>query len=217
MSQSLPAAGCAPVCAPISAKPNAGRTVDPLATGGAASHIQTAPMTGRQKDPPPMHPRPDPPAPGQESVWDYPRPPIAEATRHYLRIVHRGHVVAETTEAVRTLETSHPPTWYFPRDTVDAALLRPGQGSSLCEWKGAAVYHDIVIGDERLIGVGWSYPRPSPAFAMLRDHVAFYAAPFDACYVDDERVVPQPGGFYGGWITSAVAGPYKGVPGSRFW
>jgi len=163
------------------------------------------------------HPVPDPPGPGQESVWAYPRPAIAEPSDRHLRIVHRGIVVADTRRAIRTLETSHPPTWYFPPDAIDPALLRPGSGQSLCEWKGQARYHDIVIGDERLAGVGWSYPAPTPAFAALRDHIAFYAAPFDACYVDGERVVPQPGGFYGGWITSALAGPFKGIAGSRFW
>ncbi|HEX8447929.1 MAG TPA: DUF427 domain-containing protein [Sphingomonas sp.] len=164
-----------------------------------------------------MHPDPVPPGPGQESVWAYPRPPIAERTDRHLRIVHRGRTIAETRTAIRTLETSHPPTFYFPPGDVDAAVLRPGAGSSFCEWKGQARYHDVVIDDERLLGVGWSYPAPTRDFALLRDHVAFYAAPFDDCFVDGERVVPQPGGFYGGWITSAVVGPFKGIPGSRFW
>ncbi|MFD1951744.1 DUF427 domain-containing protein [Sphingomonas arantia] len=163
------------------------------------------------------HPVPDQPLPHQESVWDYPRPAIAERSAAHIRIVHHGIVVADTRRAVRTLETSHPPSWYIPPDDIAADALRPSPGASFCEWKGHARYHDIVVGDERLVGVGWSYPAPTPPFALLRDHVAFYAAPFDACYVDGERVVPQPGGFYGGWITSAVAGPFKGIPRSRFW
>jgi uncharacterized protein (DUF427 family) len=160
---------------------------------------------------------PDPAGPGQESVWSYPRPAVAEPTSRRLRIEHRGVVVAETVRGVRTLETSHPPTYYFPREDVAAGVLRPAAGSSLCEWKGAAAYFDVMAGGEVLERVAWSYPEPTPPFAILRGHVAFYAAPFDACWVDGERVTPQPGGFYGGWITSREVGPFKGLPGSRFW
>ena len=160
---------------------------------------------------------PDPAGPGQESVWSYPRPPIAEPSGRRLRIVHRGLVVADTVRAVRTLETSHPPTYYFPREDVMADALRPTPQRSTCEWKGRAIYYDVHAGGDAVQGAAWSYPSPTPAFESLRDHVAFYAARFDACFVDDERVVPQPGGFYGGWITSREAGPFKGVPGSRFW
>ena len=163
-----------------------------------------------------MRVTPDPVAPGQESVWAYPRPAVAEPTSRRLRIVHRGAVVADTARAVRTLETSHPPTYYVPREDV-AGVLRPTGRRSLCEWKGQAVYFDVEAGGEVIAEAAWSYPAPTPAFAGLRGHVAFYAAPFDACTVDGERVVPQPGGFYGGWITSREAGPFKGVPGSRFW
>ena len=164
-----------------------------------------------------MKPTPDPPTAGQESVWGHPRPAIAQPTARRLRIVHRGVTVADTVAAVRTLETSHPPTYYFPREDVASGVLRPCGGGSLCEWKGQAVYFDVLVGDEVLEQAAWSYPAPTPAFAGLRGHVAFYAAPFDACFVDGERAVPQPGGFYGGWITSRDAGPFKGVPGSRFW
>jgi uncharacterized protein (DUF427 family) len=163
-------------------------------------------------------PVPDPVGPGQESVWDYPRPPRLEREASPLRIVHRGITVAATDAGLRTLETSHPPTYYFPPDSITPGLLIPSaQRGSICEWKGRALYWDVAIGGERLAGVGWSYPEPTPAFAALRDFIAFYAAPFDAAYVGDERVTPQPGGFYGGWITSRVAGPFKGVPGSQFW
>ena len=161
--------------------------------------------------------RPDPPRPGQESVWDYPRPAVAEPTAATIRIELGGTVIAQTTRAVRTLETSHPPSYYIPPDDIAPGVLVPAQGSSFCEWKGHARYFDVVAGGERRERAAWSYPDPTPAFAMLRDHVAFYAAAMDACFVDGEHVVPQPGGFYGGWITSAVAGPFKGVPGSRFW
>ena len=160
---------------------------------------------------------PDTAAPGQESVWSYPRPAIAELTIRHLSIVHLGEVVAETQRAVRTLETSHPPTYYFPCEDVASGVLRPTARRSLCEWKGQAAYFDVQVGAAVLPGAAWSYPAPTPLFASLRDHVAFYAAPFDACLVDGERVTPQPGGFYGGWITSHEAGPFKGAPGSRFW
>jgi uncharacterized protein (DUF427 family) len=160
---------------------------------------------------------PDPVGPGQESVWDYPRPPRLEQTAKRIRIVHSGRVIADTTRGLRLLETSHPPSYYLPPADIDMALLRPGRGGSFCEWKGHAVYWDVVAGTAPLLGVGWSYPQPTRGFAALRDHVAFYAAPFDAVTVDDEQVRPQPGGFYGGWITADVAGPFKGVPGSQFW
>jgi uncharacterized protein (DUF427 family) len=165
-----------------------------------------------------MMPIPDPVGPGQESVWDYPRPPRLEAEAAPLKIIHRGLVVAATDKGLRTLETSHPPTYYFPPDSITPGLLQPSaQRGSFCEWKGRALYWDIVIGGERLGGVGWSYPQPTAAFAALKDHIAFYAAPFDAVFVGDEQARPQPGGFYGGWITSRVAGPFKGGPGSQFW
>ena len=164
-----------------------------------------------------MRPRPDPIAPGQESVWFYPRPAIAEPTSARIVIEHRGVIVADTRLSIRTLETSHPPSYYIPRSDIAEGVLRRAEGSSFCEWKGAATYWEVVIGDNTLPSVGWSYSNPTPGFAVLRDHVAFYAGPFDRCSVDGETVVPQPGDFYGGWITSNIAGPFKGVPGSRFW
>ena len=164
-----------------------------------------------------MIPQPEPVGPGQESVWRYPRPAIAEPSDLRLRIIHHGVVVADTLRGVRTLETSHPLTYYFPPGDVDAKLLRPAAGRSLCEWKGAARYFDVVVADEVMEGAAWSYASPTRSFALLKDHIAFYAAPFELCTVDGEPVTPQPGGFYGGWITSRQAGPFKGVPGSRLW
>ena len=160
---------------------------------------------------------PDPIRPGQESVWAFPRPAIAEACPLPVRIVHRGAVIADTARSIRTLETSHPPSYYIPQADIAMARLLPSQRRSFCEWKGAAVYFHVFVDGETLPDVAWSYPDPSPGFEMLRDCIAFYARPFDACFVGDERVTPQPGGFYGGWITSHVAGPFKGVPGSQFW
>ena len=155
--------------------------------------------------------------PGQESAWDYPRPAIAQATDTSIVIEHLGKIVVKTRNAIRTLETSHPPSYYIPPADISPGLLRRAAGSSFCEWKGAAAYWDVVIDGIVLPRVGWSYPTPTAPFGLLRDHVAFYAAPFDRCSVNGEIVVPQPGEFYGGWITSKVVGPFKGIPGSRGW
>ena len=164
-----------------------------------------------------MRPQPEKPQVGQESVWAFPRPAVAEATSAHLVIRHRGVIVADTRRAIRTLETSHPPSYYIPRDDIAPGALRSAGGGSFCEWKGEARYWDVVIGDVVLPRVGWSYPLPTPSFALLRDHVAFYAAPFDHCSADGETVTPQAGGFYGGWITSRLAGPFKGGPGTQGW
>ena len=160
---------------------------------------------------------PDPVGPGQESVWSCPRPAVARPCRRLLEIVHRGIVVERTRRGVRTLETSHPPGYYFPREDVAMSLLRPSPQRSVCEWKGRAVYFDVVVENETLANAAWSYPDPTAAFESLRDHIAFYPAPFEVCSIDGERVRPQSGGFYGGWITSHVAGPFKGAPGTMGW
>ncbi len=160
---------------------------------------------------------PDPIRPGQESVWNYPRPALAEPVARHIRIEHRGIVVADTSAAIRTIETSHPPTYYLPQSDILMTALRCSRRRSFCEWKGQATYYDVEIAGEILRDIAWSYPVPTPAFACLRDHVAFYAAPFDICLIDGERVLPQPGGFYGGWITSDLVGPFKGPPGTRGW
>ncbi|MGI4733424.1 MAG: DUF427 domain-containing protein, partial [Janthinobacterium lividum] len=131
-----------------------------------------------------MTPRPDVAGPGQESVWDYPRPAIAQPCGRRIRIEHRGHVVVDTRRAVRTIETSHPPSYYIPPADILPGALRRSTRGSFCEWKGQAVYWDLVIGVGVIADVAWSYPAPTPAFAMLRDHVAFYAGPLDGCFVD---------------------------------
>ena len=155
--------------------------------------------------------------PGQESVWDYPRPAIAQPSDRRIRIEHRGTVIADTRVAVRTIETSHPPTYYIPPGDILMDALRPSARRSLCEWKGQATYFDLVAGGETIRDVAWSYRRPTPAFASIAGHLAFYAEKLDGCFLDGERITLQPGGFYGGWITADLAGPFKGVPGSRFW
>jgi len=161
--------------------------------------------------------RPEPPGPGQESVWDYPRPPALVQRHEQVRVELGGLAVASTSEAWCILETSHPPTYYLPRSAFADGVLQPAAGSSFCEWKGQASYLDLVTPARTAPRAAWFYPDPSPAYAALRDHVALYPGAVDACYVDDERVEPQPGGFYGGWITSRVVGPFKGAPGTLGW
>jgi uncharacterized protein (DUF427 family) len=164
-----------------------------------------------------MKPTRTTPAPGQESVWDYPRPPRVEATSKRIRVVFAGVTIADTCAAQRVLETSHPPVYYIPRADIRQEHLVEAPGSSVCEWKGQARYFTVAVGDRRAERAAWSYPDPTAAFRAIRDHVAFYAGPMDACYVDDELVTPQPGGFYGGWITQDVVGPFKGEPGTWGW
>ncbi|TVV70003.1 DUF427 domain-containing protein [Sphingomonas solaris] len=159
----------------------------------------------------------EPAGPGRTSVWDFPRPAIAEACTGHIRIEHGGRTIADSRASVRTLETSHPPSYYIPPADILMSALRCSARRSFCEWKGEAVYYDLVTGASVIRDVAWSYPAPTRAFAALRDHLAFYAAPLDGCFVDGERVTPQPGEFYGGWITGDLAGPFKGEPGSRFW
>ena len=153
-----------------------------------------------------------------ESVWDYPRPPRVEPSSEHVVVTHGGVVVADTTASLRVLETSHPPTDYLPRSAFGDDVLRAGQqGASWCEWKGGADYFDLVVGDQVLPAAAWTYPTPSPGFEALLDHVALYPGRVDRCTVDGEVVEPQPGSFYGGWITSRVTGPFKGSPGTSGW
>jgi uncharacterized protein (DUF427 family) len=162
-------------------------------------------------------PRPQPPGPGQESVWDYPRPPRLERTSHLVEVTFGGLLVARTDAALRVLETSHPPTYYLPMASFVEGALRPAPGGSVCEWKGRAAYLDVVAGDAVAPGAAWHYPRPTSAFAEIAGHVALYPGAMDRCTVDGEVVRAQPGGFYGGWVTSWVVGPFKGDPGTMSW
>lgn len=159
----------------------------------------------------------EPIGPGQESVWDYPRPPRLEACPRHLQVVFAGQVVAETREGYRVLETSHPPVYYVPPRDVREQFLVRAPGRSFCEWKGEAGYVSLRVGDRVATAAAWFYPSPTQPFLAIKDHLAFYASRVDACFVDGERVTPQPGGFYGGWITSDIVGPFKGVPGSMGW
>jgi uncharacterized protein (DUF427 family) len=152
-----------------------------------------------------------------ESVWDYPRPPRVEASGRRIRIDAGGRTIVDTTSAMRVLETSHPPVYYIPSDAVAAGVLEPNPRRTYCEFKGVAHYWDVVIDGRRLDAAAWSYPQPSEGYESITDHTAFYPSRVDACFVDDERVVPQEGDFYGGWITSDVTGPFKGGPGTTGW
>lgn len=163
------------------------------------------------------HPHPDPVGPGQESVWDYPRPPRLERTSSRVTVTLGGVLLVDTTDVVRVLETSHPPVYYLPIDAFVTGALRPADGSSFCEFKGRASYFDVRGGTREALGAAWTYPRPSRGFEELAGRVALYAGPMDACTVDGEIVTAQPGGFYGGWITAAIRGPFKGIPGSQGW
>jgi len=156
------------------------------------------------------------PAPGQESVWDYPRPPRLEIDPREVVVRWGTLVVARSRRAIRALETAHPPSFYIPLADITPGMLELAEGSSLCEWKGPARYWSLVDGQRRLAKVAWSYPHPLPGSELLRDAVAFYCHELD-CRVGDAAVTPQPGGFYGGWITPEVAGPFKGEPGSEGW
>jgi uncharacterized protein (DUF427 family) len=158
-----------------------------------------------------------PPGPGQESVWDYPRPPRLEDSAQHVQVVFSGVVIAETRRAKRVLETSHPPVYYIPPQDIEMQYLVPTGHTTWCEWKGQAAYYTLIVDDQQAPNAAWFYPNPTPAFSALKDHVAFYPQIMDACYVDGERVMPQPGGFYGGWITSDIVGPFKGEPGTEGW
>jgi uncharacterized protein (DUF427 family) len=158
-----------------------------------------------------------PPGPGQESVWDYPRPPRLEPTSRLVVVTFGGVEIARSTRALRLLETSHPPTYYVPPEDVRREHLFPAPGASVCEWKGAARYWSIRVGERVSQQAAWSYADPVARYAALRDHLCFYASRVDACFVDGERVTPQPGDFYGGWITADIVGPFKGGPGSMGW
>jgi uncharacterized protein (DUF427 family) len=163
-----------------------------------------------------MPPRRTPPGPGQESVWDYPRPPRLEPVPERVRVLLEGAVVADTRQALRVLETSHPPAYYLPREDVRMDLLEETARRSFCEWKGEALYFTLRQGARLLRDVAWSYPEPAPSFHPLAGHVAFYLDPLQGL-VGEEPARPQPGRFYGGWVTSKVVGPFKGETGTAGW
>jgi uncharacterized protein (DUF427 family) len=159
------------------------------------------------------------PGPGQESVWDYPRPPRVEAVPERLRVIVDGEVLADTTSGFRVLETAGAPVYYFPPSDVRMDRLMSSSHGSFCEWKGAAGYHTYVggAGRRRIEDVAWSYPSPTRGYEQIAGYLAFYAGRVDEAWVGDELATPQPGGFYGGWVTSRIVGPIKGEQGSLGW
>jgi len=157
------------------------------------------------------------PGPGQESVWDYPRPPRVEPVRQRVRVQFAGILLADTERALRVCETSSPPVYYVPPADVAMDHLERSQRTSFCEWKGLASYWSARAGGQSAKDAGWSYPDPDEGFEAIRDYLAFYPRRMDACFVGDDRVAPQPGFYYGGWVTPNLVGPFKGVPGSESW
>ena len=163
------------------------------------------------------HPGRVEPGPGRESVWDYPRPPRVEESTERVEVELGGRVVAATDTSWRVLESSHPPTYYLPRPAFLDGVLRDADGASWCEWKGAASYYDLVGGDRVARRAAWTYLTPTPGFTAIRGAVAVMPGLVDRCTVDGETVRPQAGGFYGGWVTDRVEGPFKGEPGTLGW
>jgi uncharacterized protein (DUF427 family) len=157
------------------------------------------------------------PGPGQESVWDYPRPPALEPCSRRIRVIFNGVTLADTRQAQRLLETSHPPVYYIPPSDIRRAYLTPTPKASFCEWKGVASYYSLTVGDRSSENAAWTYLEPTPRFAAIQGYLAFYPSRVDACWVDNERVQAQAGDFYGGWITSEIVGPFKGEPGTWGW
>ncbi len=163
------------------------------------------------------HPKAIVPQPGQESVWDYPRPPRLEACSKELVVIFNGQEVARTRRGYRVLETSHPPGYYFPPEDVEAEFLRPSALQTGCEWKGKGSYFHLEVDGRRSENAAWAYHAPFPAFAAIAGYISFYPGRTERCTVNGETVIPQPGEFYGGWITADVVGPFKGVEGSWGW
>ena len=157
------------------------------------------------------------PGPGQESVWDYPRPPRVEPVTRRVRVEFAGRVLAETMRALRVCETSSPPVYYIPPADVDLDSLVPSERTSFCEWKGLARYWSVQSNGRLAKDTGWSYPEPDAGFESIQDYLSFYPRRMDACFVGTVRVTPQPGFYYGGWVTPELVGPFKGVPGSESW
>ncbi|MEB3232194.1 MAG: DUF427 domain-containing protein [Leptolyngbyaceae bacterium] len=164
-----------------------------------------------------IRPTPIPPQPGQESVWDYPRPAQWENTNKHLKVVFNGVVIAETRQGRRILETSHPPTYYFPESDVNLDYVIQTPDTSLCEWKGRAYYYDVVVNDKKATHAAWRFFEPTPGFVEMTSYYCFVGRQMDACYVDGELATPQAGNYYGGWITKDLAGPFKGGPGTMGW
>ncbi|MDX1438179.1 MAG: DUF427 domain-containing protein [Anaerolineales bacterium] len=157
------------------------------------------------------------PGPGQESVWDYPRPPRLEASTRHIQVEFNNVIIASTRRALRVLETSHPPVYYIPPEDIRPDVLKPTPGKTMCEWKGQTSYYNVEVSDRKAQRAAWYYPEPAPGFEGIRNYVAFYPSKMDRCSVDGQLVRAQEGDFYGGWITSEIVGPFKGGAGTLGW
>jgi uncharacterized protein (DUF427 family) len=154
---------------------------------------------------------------GRESVWEYPRPPRLERSKRRIRVYFDGELIADSSRTLRVLETSHPPTYYIPKEDINQERLRGHPKRTLCEFKGQAKYYTLESEGKSAEAAAWEYPEPPERYRELTGHIAFYAGAVDECYVDDEQVDAQAGSFYGGWITSDIEGPFKGGPGTMGW
>lgn len=157
------------------------------------------------------------PGPGQESVWAYPRPPRVEPVSRQIRVIFAGITLAESNRALRVIETSSPPVYYLPPADVRMEHLTPTDHITFCEWKGVAHYWTVQVDERRAVRAAWSYPTPEEDYQAIRDHLAFYAFKMEACYVGNQLAQPQPGHFYGGWVTPDIVGPFKGESGTEGW
>jgi len=157
------------------------------------------------------------PGPGQESVWDYPRPPRVEDTEKHIEVFFNDILIADTTDAKRVLETSSPPVYYIPTQDIEMKYCIKTDKHSLCEWKGVASYYTIKVHDKTALNAAWYYPDPTPSFKSIKNYIAIYPQKMDACFVDGKIAQSQAGEFYGGWITSDIVGPFKGEPGTEGW
>ncbi len=153
----------------------------------------------------------------KESVWDYPRPPRVESYNALIEVVHKNKHLAKSNKTFRVLETSHPPGFYIPQDDCNMSFLRMNDQTSMCEFKGLAVYYDLIMEGKKVKNVAWCYENPRSYFEVIKNHLAFYPGRVDACFVDGEKVTAQEGDFYGGWITSNIEGPFKGGSGTWGW
>ncbi len=164
-----------------------------------------------------MKPNPIKPKKGQESVWDYPRPPRLESFSKNIKIYLNEALIADTFNSYRVLETSHPPVYYIPLKNINQKFLIKSESSTFCEWKGKGSYYHLKVNDKIVQDAAWFYTDPKKEFEAIKNHLAFYAHKMNKCLVNGEEVIPQPGNFYGGWITKDIVGPFKGIDGSWGW
>jgi uncharacterized protein (DUF427 family) len=185
--------------------------------GSAGRRVANRLVMAETRSAPPPGVVPEPVGPGEESVWDYPRPPRVEPVAERVRVIVGGRELANSVNALRVLETAGAPVYYLPPADVDFESLSAASRTTFCEWKGTASYYDFDDGIRPVHSIGWTYRDPLPGFESIRDHVAFYASKVDEAWVGDEQATPQPGRYYGGWVTKRIRGPIKGVPGSEGW